>query len=230
MKRQPVQILHAFPSGRHYWVQIRHRRSREAEALLLAARRAVTAGWEPWTGCRVETTSQSKNWLTRELWYAQLLTLPTLLQLSAANLESEQSLVQFDADRLRRMVETRQAYDARTNPLFAAMGALDEVCASRTVMGYLMDHFQGESGQYGGDIGREQEAHQLRQEAARRLDAATHAELAEYCARTYPDAAGFRLSFWRDVIHNPEKRLAQIRQLRDLRARAGLPRYPEHQP
>lgn len=185
-KRPPVEILHSFDTSGGYWVQVRFHRQSEPEALAAVRRRVLSAGWDPEGEQRFENTSESRNWLTREYWFREPLSIARMLETSGEELETEQALLHNDAEHVHRMRDRRAAFNAERNPLFAAAGALDEVCPEPSYLGFAYDRYEAEnSGQVQLAAGF-QEAARRRRQVERILGAEAVLELDDHMARVYP--------------------------------------------
>lgn len=214
--RRPVEILHAFPSGSRFWVQVRFHRQHEAEARAAVARRALTAGWDPDAGVRVETSSESRNWLTQEHWFSMSLPLARLAEMDASELESEQVLLGFDARRIAAMCAARQRHLEARHPLFAAAGALEEVCTVPDPLRQMFSLFEEESKEPVFEAACRQRAWQRRRLAVALLGAETVAELDAYRERVLPNTVGYSVNFWHEVLKDPAGKLADVRRVREI--------------
>lgn len=219
MKRPPVEILHAHESGRDYWIQLRYHRDHEAEALAAADRRARSAAWDP-ERVRTETTSETKNWRTVERWYERPLTLTQLVALSAEDLDDEQGLVPFSGEKIRQMVARREEFNAEKNPLFAAMGALEEVASTPNPLRYLLDHSNQHMRHVVSDAAARQEAYRARRQVEAILGPEAVAELEVHYTRIYP--AHYVPGRWSHTLKDPVGELLAVRELEELRRQPAI--------
>jgi hypothetical protein len=216
MKRTPIEILHCIDHTDYYWLQVRYQKAREAEALTTANHRAVSAGWDPVKDVKHDVTTETRNWRTVERWHHHPLDLKYLLTLNAEDLDDDQALVRFDNDRVRRMVTARNDYDQAQHPLFAAAGALDEICQAPASLAYLLQWGNDEMKSVVLNAAFQQESWHLQGQVKALLGVQVTEELRCYAVRTYPSNPAYLLNHWREVLRDPERKVAQVRKIAEL--------------
>lgn len=221
MSRPVIQILWALADPKSFRAKVRFHKAHAEPARAECDLRALAAGWDPEGPIWVETTTETKNWLTEERGYYTPLSIQRALQLNAADLPMEQEMVRNNADRIGRMVAAREAYNAGKAPLFAAAGALDEVAGAPHPLGYTLGQFEAEMTHAVQDATDVQRTAQARAAIARRIGADALAELdAHQAASHWSRCRGY--GWWADAARDPEKALATARELTKLRQRPAM--------
>lgn len=224
MKRPVVEILHSFDRTSNYWLQVRFEKSHEAAATEAVNRRALSAGWDPEGQTRSEDTAETKNWLTREIWFETPLSVSKALQIDFTALETEQALIPFPAEKTAKMADTRNAFEVKRSPLFAAMGALDEVAQESNALKVMFGRNDWAAQAEVGNAAQFQSNARLMRELERSLGADAIRELHDHASRVYPSSS-HHASFWQDVKRQPEATIARVREMNEVRSRPAMALY-----